>query len=101
LVPANTPPAQGQTAAETITGTLLNFNYDDRGSIAGLLVTTDKSVAQINLEGPSASRVAGALAIGDKLTANVTTEAGPAGNAPADHPIYRAHSLVVKGNTID
>lgn len=78
---------------ETISGTILQFNYSPKGTYEGLLLKSKKHIAQINFPPDLASRISAEVSEGDKVKAAV--EAYVDGQ-PSEHPVYSLLRLTTK-----
>lgn len=82
--------------AEKVSGTVSQFNYTPRGERDGILLTADGKLVQLNIPPHEAGKLADAVAIGDKITAEGLPE-----RTEADHPVFRVEKLTTaKGQEI-
>jgi predicted O-methyltransferase YrrM len=74
---------------ESLVGVVQSFNYDPRGECNGILLKLKGKLVQVNLLPSEPTKVAKAIAIGDKITVLALHE-----KTDADHSVYHARELI-------
>jgi hypothetical protein len=69
-------------------GTVAQFNFTPRGERDGILLTSDGKLVQLNFSPRDASKLSGAISVGDQISAEAAPE-----RAHADHAVCRLQKL--------